>query len=535
MLAKEKKILKKNLAFLALIILANLFVYRQIIDFKPVNLDEQQLLMDKWSGLKATGSLKDVFKTDVFETGSGIFYRPMLTLSFILDTKRSGEIFEPSVFYKTNLFIHIFNTCLCFALLAGLGYPSGFASAGALVFSLNPVIAGASAWIPGRNDSLLFFMAALALLFLTKAIKRRNIVFLIAHMFFFFAALLTKETAAILIFIFPLWALAAGWRHEPKRVWQEIGVLIGWGLCIAVYWFMRAAIIESNVPFPGIGELFSRTSAYASYLFFPYNPPVYAWFKDLYWVRIIVTNVVVLALFAALWRLKSRHIIVFAVLSVYLFIVPSAFSDRFIPHRNYLPSFFFALALTEAGYLFRGAKVNSLLVMGIISISMAAGTYNYLGYFKNPEAFWSGVRKISPASSEAAYELGYQAHLCKDFATAEKYYLEALSNNPAQPDARNNLGVIYKQTGRYEKAMKFYEEELKLNPGKPLVLENIGNLFMVQGEFRQAIAYYKQKISAEPNNIKTYSKLIFCLRKIGMNADADEYAKQAIALQTPSR
>lgn len=525
---------KKNLALLTGVILANLFVYRQIIGFQPVNLDEQQLFMDKWRGLKATKSLTEAFRHDVFETGSGTFYRPVLTLSFMLDAGRSGEVFEPAVFHRTNLLLHIFNAGLCFALLAGLGYPSGFAAAGALLFSLNPVIAGASAWIPGRNDSLLFFTAALALLFLAAAIKRRNPAFFVAHLFFFLAALLTKETAAVLIFVFPAWALAAGWRRAPKHARQAAAAVAGWVFCLAVYWFMRSAVLRGEVAFPGVGELFGRTAAYAAYLFFPYDPPIYAWFKDLHWVRVVVANAAVLALFAVLWRQKGRYVLGAAAVAIYLFILPSAFSDHFIPHRNYLPSFFFALALTEAGYLLRGGKLNSLLALGAVTVCMAAGTYGYLGNFKDPAAFWSSVRKTSPSSSEAAYELGYQAHLRGEIPLARKYYLQALAANPFQPDARNNLGVIYKQAGRYAQAQKLYEEELKLDPGKPLVLENIGNLLMAQGKFRLAAAYYRQKISAEPDSPKTYASLIFCLRKAGLEAEADKYARQA-ALQKPSR
>ena len=525
--------MRKNLALLSVIIIANILVYRQITGFKPVDLDEPHLLSEKWTGLKVTNSVRGVFRQDVF----GEFYRPVLTLSFMLDARRSGEVFEPGVFHSTNLLIHVLNAVLCFALLAGLGYCAELAAGGALIFSLHPAIAGASAWIPGRNDSLLFLAAGLALLCLTLAVKRRSAPLFAAHLCFFLAALLTKETAAVLAVIFPAWALLAGrGGAETVRARHAVLASVGWALCLAVYWFMRAAVIKAGAApsFPGFAELLLRTGAYASYLFFPGSPPVYAWFKDLSLARIVWVNAAAITLFTALWRLSGRHALAVAIASAYLLILPSAFSDSFIPHRTYLPAFFFAWALTEAGSLLRyKGRIIILLLLAAAAIYLGAATYGYLGNFKDPSAFWSNAYRASP-SSEAAYQMGYRAQLRGDLAAAEKYYLTAMAKNPLVPDAANNLGVIYKQTGRWAQAMRFYEKELAITPGRQLVLENMGNLLMAQGEYGRAAAVYRQKISADPGGAAAYANLIFCLRRLGMNAEADEYAGRLAALQSRS-
>lgn len=524
--------MKKNILFLAILILTNFLVYRQICSFKPVNLDEQQLFTDNWQELKTGKTVSDIFHHDVFETTSGVFYRPMFILSFMMDARRSGEVFDPTVFHKTNLLIHIFNAVLCFALFIVLGYAPEFAIAGAFLFSLHPAIAGASAWIPGRNDSLLFLFTALSLLSLTGAVKLRNFYLFIAHLFFFLIALLTKESAVVLIAVFPIWTHAAGWRWiSPKGTRLTVLLVASWLICLLIYWFMRSAVLKGSVTFPGFEELLYRTSAYAAYLFYPCAPPVYARFEDFNWTYIIFSNMVALVLVVIF---RKRYIIPTLIATMYLFIIPAAFSDRFIPNRDYLPAFLFALALTELCYRFRAEKIKTLLLMAIVATYMGITTFYYIGQFKNPEIFWTNAYKKSP-SAEAAYELGYQSHLRDDIATAEKYYLEALAKNSSVPYARNNLGVIYKNTGRYAQAMQLYEEELKLEPGKPLVLENIGNLLMIQGEYERAIAYYKQKISAEPGIAKTYTSLIFCLRKVGMNAEADSYTNHLATLQNSYR
>ena len=522
--------MKKNLALLTVIIAANLLVYRQITGFQPVNLDEPHLISEKWRELKDGSRIGDAFRQNVF----GSFYRPVLTLSFMMDAWRSKDIFEPVVFYKTNLFLHLLNAVLCFALLAGLGYPPGLAAAGTLIFSLHPALAGASGWIPGRNDSLLFLTAALALLSLGAAVKRRSAALFTTHLACFLAALLTKETAILLVVVFPAWAIAAGWRGSKRKMAVQAALAsCGWALCLTAYLFARGAVLKDAppVPWPGFAALAERMAFYAGYLFFPDNAPVYAWFQDLALTRIFIVNAAALVLFAGVWRLGRRHIIPMAAAAMYILILPSAFSDSFIPHRSCLPAFFCALAVTEAGFLLRvkgGSKV--LVLLGAAALYLGIGTYAYLGNFKGPEAFWSDAYKASP-SSQAAYELGYLAQLRGEDAVAEKYYLKSLARNPNVTDASNNLGVIKKQAGRYAEAMKLYERELELTPGRPMVLENIGNLLMAQGKYREAAGYFKRKISAEPDIAKTYASLIFCLRRQGMNTEADEYTARLAALQ----
>ena len=75
-----------------------------------------------------------------------------------------------------------------------------------------------------------------------------------------------------------------------------------------------------------------------------------------------------------------------------------------------------------------------------------------------------------PAFSEAVSkdaqlsDLGFQYLQRGDYAQAEKYLDQALSENPNNPYAILNLGAVYQNTGRAEKARKTYEKLITLNP-----------------------------------------------------------------------
>ena len=516
----------------AAIALANLLVYWQTISFAPVHLDEPQLLSDRWQRLKAGSSFSDAFQHDVFSAAGGVFYRPLLTLSFIADARRSGEQFDPAPFHRSNLAIHLVNALLCFALLARLARGAGLAAAGALLFSLHPGLAAASGWIPGRNDALLFTFSALALLFLTEAARRRSAGLFVLHLVSFFLALLTKETAVVLLPLFPawVWAVAPDAARSGKWRFDAAAAAAGWAACAGMYLFLRAGALAQSPAnqVPGAGDLLFRTAAYAAYVFVPVSIPVFAWFKDLSLTRVLLADVAGLLLFAAAWwRSRNSWLLPCAVGALILFVLPSAFSDRFLPHRLYLPTFFFALAATEVVRVSFSARRAATLAMVAVALCLAGMTFFSLRRFKNPDVFWQDAYAASPSCGEAVYELGYAAQQHGDLAGAEKYYLKVIAENPLILDAHNNLGIIYKQAGRYDEALRLYEEELKLAPGKAYVLGNIGNLMLAKGDCPRAIDYYKRQIAAEPGNRTTYENLAYCLQWTGNAAEAATYRRIA--------
>jgi len=146
-------------------------------------------------------------------TLAGTDFRPLASLSFVLNLKASG--LAPAGYYAFNLLLHLANVALLMALvlrlsggslraagIAGLLFGVGFAHYGEAVY-----------WICGRTGPIadLFMLATLVAHW--DGLARGKAKVRAPALAFFGLALLAKETAAILL---PLVALLE-WAHPARR------------------------------------------------------------------------------------------------------------------------------------------------------------------------------------------------------------------------------------------------------------------------------------------------------------------------------
>ena len=87
-------------------------------------------------------------------------------------------------------------------------------------------------------------------------------------------------------------------------------------------------------------------------------------------------------------------------------------------------------------------------------------------YAEGVELLKIGIKKF-PKSYKMNLNLGVLYHKQKDFANAEKYYLQAIKYNDKNDLAYSNLGMVYHEGGKLLLAKKYYEASLVLNPKKP--------------------------------------------------------------------
>ncbi|MBZ0166415.1 MAG: hypothetical protein K8I00_06365, partial [Candidatus Omnitrophica bacterium] len=134
------------------VILAGVILYWHSLHFELTFLDDNVWLEDYRWYLKKTTDLGSVFfQPDVLF--NGLFYRPLIYLSFILDTRwDTGSLLAYRV---TNIGLHVINACLVYGILRRLEYPRRLVTWFALCFTVHPVLTQAVVWIPGRTDSLL--------------------------------------------------------------------------------------------------------------------------------------------------------------------------------------------------------------------------------------------------------------------------------------------------------------------------------------------------------------------------------------------
>src|SRR5204863_5366038 len=143
--------------FIALAVLA---VYSWALGFNFLGLDDVEILKHRYYIIGDLSKIKLAFTTDAFLGTNGSFYRPLQTISFMLDALVGGP--KPFIYHLTNLLLHIASSLCVFWLLLTLGYQRLFSLLLALVFALHPMLVPIVAWLPTRGDLLLtiFFIVA---------------------------------------------------------------------------------------------------------------------------------------------------------------------------------------------------------------------------------------------------------------------------------------------------------------------------------------------------------------------------------------
>jgi hypothetical protein len=228
----------------------------------------------------------ELFKKDqhAYGRGQGNFYRPLVSLSFMIDYALAGgeaQSVSPFLFHVANLFWHALAAVLLMVLLQQLGAAVPVAAAVATVYAVHPLHTEAVTYISGRADSMAaaFMFAALALALWKPYGGPKWTVAVVASGVLFAAALLSKESALIYTPLLVLCAMASpdGKKGVVERIRVRL-VPIGLGVVVTVvYALLRSSVLSfgsdsapRTISFAErMGEVFGAFAIYLKLVFVP--------------------------------------------------------------------------------------------------------------------------------------------------------------------------------------------------------------------------------------------------------------------------
>jgi len=303
---------------------------------------------------------------------------------------------------------------------------------------------------------------------------------------------------------------------------------------------------------------------------------ILAWL--IFFILLIVTGM--RFLFVGIKRIINREIIVFFLLSLYLFISSFFYSTG---------SVIFLLAFAFTGvfiglYTFNSpnGKISisflddhrksffSILLLVVVMIISVTTAFEYIqrfasvSYFRKtllasniPDAQVSIGKAISLYSNDLYMRTYAQIYLIKlnslikqgvSLSDADKATLQANLDqavNGAQLavtyDPKNYLnfqaiGSVYQTVasfgvpGAYSKAIEAHEIASSLNPNNPSIKLSIANAFFADGKIKEAKEYAKMSLSLKPDYIDALITLSQIVKSEGDNASALSYAERALAI-----
>ncbi len=201
------------------------------------------------------GRVLELFKKDqhAYGRGQGNFYRPLVSLSFMVDYALSGgraQSVSPFLFHVTNLVWHTLAAVLLMAVLLRLGAATLLAAAVATVYAVHPVHTEAVTYISGRADSMAAtFLFAALFLALSRSSGSGRVVAIALSAIAFIAALLSKESALIFTPLLIVCAYAVPTSGDESSTFlsrvKRYGLPIVVGAVItAGYAFLRSTVFS---------------------------------------------------------------------------------------------------------------------------------------------------------------------------------------------------------------------------------------------------------------------------------------------------
>ena len=236
-----------------------LATYRNSFD-ASFTLDSVVLVRDAGRVHDATlANVRQILSDDYWSFGwvSGA-YRPLTTLSYLLNYAVLGNADRPAGYHWVNLGLHWANALLVYGLALSIIGRSSWAFVAAALFATHPVATEAVTNIVGRAD-LLATLAVLGALLLyirgQSRLGRRRLPWLVGCSLTALLGLFCKETALVLPGIVVLYDVTfrlegddRGWGH---RVWRL--AVTGWVYLIPpllLFWGARRLVYRGATPAP---------------------------------------------------------------------------------------------------------------------------------------------------------------------------------------------------------------------------------------------------------------------------------------------
>lgn len=498
------------------VILAGFLLYARTLSFDFTFLDDNVLIFGNYKFLSSISNVFEAFKQQAFKDSLLPYYRPILTVSFILDAQLGGlNLF---VYHFTNILLHVITACLVFKLLTKLQYDRALAFLFSLIFTVHPMLTPAVAWIPGRNDSLLAIFIIISFLKFIDLMGSWRWRSYILHLLFFLLALFTKESAIVFAVICALYAERVK-RQRPKPA-LRLAIVGGWAFVIAVWYVARKFALQGShemTVFDMARSLWLYAPAIIQLIgkaILPFNLSVFPTIRG----TTILYGITAVALLAVLIRRskdKRASMVVFGLVWCILFILPSltrpssSIVNDLLEHRFYLSFIGLIIILLETDLVrrFSWRKKSSVAVAAIILVAFSVMTVLRSGDFRDRRRFWTKAVISAPGALYPNLFMGYVCYLENDLWRAEKFVERALKIEPLAIRGHYYLGLIYMEREKYIDAAKEFRKEIALYPYYANAYVSLGAVYYKEGKKLEAQGLWNRALDMDPDNLTALRNL----------------------------
>lgn len=543
---KAKKFLTSDFFAAGIIALITILLYWKAGGAGFVSLDDTEYIINdhiikdlSWDGI-----------LEMFTSFRVANYHPLTTLSWAIEYKLYG--YDPAMFHRTNVALHILNTLLVFMIARKLSGQILTAAVTSLFFGIHPMHVESVAWISARKDvlfSLFFIFSILSYIKFTD--NRKKGFWYAASLILFIASLLSKAAAVVLPMVLLL--IDHYRKHKISRA-DIIEKMPFFALATAVgvlAYFAQHSVGAVN-PLPGYhiaDRILVILYALAHYLvssLVPYKLSVMHFYPDksggwlpwYFYAAPLLLAAIVFAIYKA-QRLRREPVFgaLFFMITIFLVIEiiplgPSMLAERY----TYLPyiAVFYFLGQCWSLKLWLNKKKARIVrvVMPAVLIPLAIGFWfmssNRIEVWKTSEQLFSDVMGKYPNHYYGYYYTAKTLFDQQRFTEALPLYDKAISLDSSLHHAWNNRGVIKYTMMDYQGSVEDYTMAIRVSPKFATAYQNRGSAFANLKRYQEALSDFSKAISLKPDYAEAHRNRgnVYLLLKDMPNA-CDDWQKAA--------
>ncbi len=436
------------------IVLLPLLVYIKILGFEMVNFDDKDIIIDHYAIVGDIRNIPEAFRRDAFLSDKGdSFYRPIQTVSFMLDALISGE--SPWMYHLTSLLIHLLSCLALYYFLVSLAIRNSIAFLFSVLFSVHPLFASDISWIPARGDILIGLFALLLFMSFKKHLGTGKKSYFLLHAVVFLLIVFTKETTIVFPFLLLFYYLYI--LKEKFSLQKLLPYFMVWLPVLVLYLIMRGRVMhgEYNMQVFGPIPLIKNLPVFfitVGKFFIPANLTTLPLLDTgvmiagiifsallLYWLVRCIKEKKWLYVMGVLW---------FLLLSVppMLFRIPYTESKYwYLEHRTYLPMMgiiiMLAFLLNDQSNKINLKRLYGLMIPVLLVFILIAAKHS--NDYRDPISFFSSAAKYNNAGAYTLRGIEYADR--KDSVNAFADLNKAVEISPSFPDAYFNRGKFYEE------------------------------------------------------------------------------------------
>lgn len=511
-LTSLKTFCKTKQFFLTVLFVVVFVLYGKSVNFDFINLDEDTLIEKNIAHLSNIKNVPKLFLTSCYFTKTSFYYRPLLSVSFCLETSLFG--FNKKVYHFTNIILFILSLYLMYVFLLKLNINNNISKFIILLFAVHPVFTTLPVWVPARNDTLLIIFILLSFIGFANYLQSDKKIHLICFVLFFVLALFTKESAIFLFILYPLFLYCFKYKFVKKYIYIYIFLLIP----IIVYFILRNCSVASI----NITSYFADTLKYLSnlvfglcnYIFFffvPYKLPAMLLNETIQYKTLTVFCLVTLICVGFYYKnVKHRKILLFSAVWFLIFIIPTFFQKEyvFLNHRLFISSvgllMFLSIFVEELMLKFHILKKVMFILFVILFGCLFYLSFNFQNTFSNRQPFWQQAYTDAPNYHFVPYNLAVIYYQQGNYEKYKEFIFKAYKSKNGKIHFFNVAPILMKE-GQTDKVKQIcfdilQDEKSKLffKTGANIVL---GQICLQENNLKQAYKYFKTALELDNMNL----------------------------------